>query len=216
MPSAILQEKRRKARQSRFRSASSTRCLEDSDALPLRSIEDTIDCDDLLTKSETSAGVPEPPPLRALLLMPRVSITILNYGLFSFCDMCRRVLTPLMWSTSSEHGGLGFTPYTIGLTMGIYGIINMLVQAKFLGKAIQYFGARKLFIVSFAARLVILSCLPLENYIARHTGGADWRVWTVIIFQLVMDCITTASYSELTLQTLANIVDIYYQVQLRY
>ena len=90
--------------------------------------------------------------------------------------------------------------------MGIYGIINMFIQAKFLGKAIQYFGARKLFIVSFAARLVILSCLPLENYITRRAGGADWRVWTIIMFQLVMDCITTASYSKLTFsQTLANI-----------
>ena len=103
-----------------------------------------------------------------------------------------------MWSTSLEHGGLGFTPYTIGLTSGIHGIVNVFVQAMFLGKTIRYFGARNVFIVTFATRLAIISCLPLEKYIAQRTGGIDWRVWSVIVVHLAIDCIATASYSELT------------------
>ena len=120
--------------------------------------------------------------------------------------MKRRVLTPLMWSTSLKHGGLGFTPYTIGLTMGISAAVNLFVQVMFLGKAIRFFGARKVFIISLVALFVALVCFPLEKYIAQRTGGTDWRVWTVVIVQVVMYCMVTPAYSKLNvLQMLANI-----------
>ena len=188
----------------RSRSASSTNLLENSDGLDYRSIGEH--CDGLLTESENTAGAPQPPPLRALLLMPRVSIAVINAGVFFFCDMNRHVLTPLMWSTSLEHGGLGFTPYTIGLAMGIYGVVNLLVQATFLGKVIRCFGARKVFRFSLVALFVVFACFPLEKYIAQRTGSTDWRVWTVIIVQLVMYCLVTPSYGEsIVLQMLANV-----------
>ena len=156
--------------------------------------------------SENSAGVLQPPPLRTLLLMPRVSIVLINFGFFSFCDMSRRILTPLMWSTSLEHGGLGFTPYTIGLAMGISAVVKIFFQATFLGKAIRYFGAKKLFTVSLVALLVALACFPLEKYIAQHTGGTDWQVWTVITIHLMMYCVITPAYSKSnSLQMLANV-----------
>ena len=197
LPSAILQEKLRKAKKSRSRSTSSTSLLENSDSLDYRSIGDTTEhCGRLATESENSVGAPQPPPLRALLLMPRVSIAVLNSSVFFFCDMNRHVLTPLMWSTSLEHGGLGFTPYTIGLAMGIFGVVNMFIQATFLGKIIRYFGPRNVYISSLVAYLVALLCFPLEKYFAQRTGGTDWRVWTVITVQLGMYCLITPSYGE--------------------
>ena len=197
LPSAILQEKRRNAKKLRSRSTSSTSLLEDGDVRQYHSTGDAMQrSDGSFPEPEDSTEVPRPPPLRTLLLMPRVLIAIINYSFFSFCDMYRHVLTPLMWSTSLEHGGLGFTPYTIGLTMGIYGAVNMLFQVTFLGNVIRYFGPRKVFIVSFAAFLVALFCFPLEKYIAQRTGGTDWRVWTVIIVHLAMHCLITPSYSE--------------------
>ena len=109
LPSAI-QEKRRKANKLGSRSTPSTSLLEDCDVLQYRSISGTVQrSDDSLTESENSVGVPQPLPLQALLLMPRVLIAVTNYGVFNFCDMHRNVLTPLMWSTSLKHGGLGFT-----------------------------------------------------------------------------------------------------------
>jgi hypothetical protein len=204
LPSAVLQEKHRKAKtQSLSRPTSSTSLLEDSDDLHYGSIGDTIErCDG----SENSVGVPQPPSLRTLLLMPRVSIVLLNFGFFSFCDMSRRVLTPLMWSTSLEHGGLGFTPYTIGIAMGISAAVKLFIQATFLGKAIRYFGARKLFAASLFALLVALACFPLEKYIAQRTGSTDWRVWTVITIHLMMYCVITPAYSKSNfVQMLANV-----------
>lgn len=203
LPSAILQEKLRKAKKSRSRSASSASLLENSDGLAYRSTGEHRD--GLLTGSENqSVEATPPPPLRALLLMPRVSIAVINSSVFFFCDMNRHVLTPLMWSTSLEHGGLGFTPYAIGLAMGIFGAANMCVQAAFLGKIIRYFGARKVFTASLVAYLVSILCFPLEKYFAQRAGGADWRVWTVIAVQLAMYCLITPAYGESILFALAR------------
>ena len=148
-------------------------------------------CDSSLTDSEVS----QTPPLRALLT-PRVLTAVINLGILAFCDISVQVLIPLMWSTSLEHGGLGFTPYMIGLTLGIYGIVNVSIQVLFLGKLIRRFGPRKVFIVSFSAFLVSLSCFPLEGHLARHAGGADWRVWTVIMVHLVMDSLKFYAYGD--------------------
>ena len=204
LPWAVLQEKYRNAKtQSLSRPTSSTNLLEDGDNLHYGSIGDTIErCEG----SENSVGVPQPPSLGTLLLMPRVSIVLLNFGFFSFCDMSRRVLTPLMWSTSLEHGGLGFSPSTIGLAMGISAVVKLFIQAMFLGKAIRYFGARKLFAASLFALLVALACFPLEKYIAQRTGSTDWRVWTVITIHLMMYCVITPAYSKSPFfQMLANV-----------
>ena len=185
------------------RSTSSANLLEHSDDLHYRSIGDDIHhYDGSLTQSENSLEVPKPPPL----LMPGVLIAVINYGFLCFCDMKRRVLTPLMWSMSLEHGGLGFTPYTIGLAMGISAAMNLFIQAMFLGKAIRHFGARTVFIVSLVTLFVALACFPLEKYIAQRTGATDWRVWTVVIVQLVMYCMVTPAYSKSNaLQMLSNI-----------
>ena len=151
-------------------------------------------------------GVPQPPPLRALLV-PQILIPSLNYGVLSFCDMSIQVLIPLMWTTSLEHDGLGFAPYTIALAFGIYGIANGLIQVILLSKFIRHFGPRNVYIVNFAASLVSFSCFPLEKYLARSAGGVDWRVWIVITVHLAMSCMICICYSELSfLQMLANII----------
>jgi hypothetical protein len=87
LPSAILQEKRRKAKKSGSRSTSSTSLLEDSDALHYRSIEDITRARWFVDGIGKQRVGPQPPPLRALLLMPRVLIAVINYGFLSFCDM---------------------------------------------------------------------------------------------------------------------------------
>ena len=111
-----------------------------------------------------------------------------------------------MWSTSLKHDGLGFPPYTIGLAFGIYGIANVLIQVILLSKFIRYFGPRNVYIVNFAAAMVSFSCFPLEKYLARRAGGADWRVWIVITVHLAMSCMVCICYSESNfLQMLANI-----------
>ena len=200
LPSAVLHQRHLKAKKLRSRPTSSTSLLEDSDALHYHSTGDTLRrCGHVFTESENSAEVTKPPPLRDLLLMPRVLLVITNYGFLNFCELSIQVLTPLMWSTSLEHGGLGFSPYTIGLACAIYGILSVFFQAMVVGKVIRCFGPRRVFIGSNVPLLLSLFCFPLEGYLARSTGHTDWRVWSVIMVHLAMYCLATASYSELTL-----------------
>ena len=121
-----------------------------------------------------------------------------------------------MWSTSLEHGGLGFTPYMIGLTLGIYGVVNVFIQLLFLGKLIRRFGPRKVFIVSFPAFLVSLSCFPLEGHLAQHAGGADWRVWTIIMVHLVMDSLKFYAYGDSILRRWRTTLNSSHQVRFRF
>ena len=130
-------------------------------------------------------------------MTPQVLTALIVHGILCFCDISIQVLIPLMWSTSLEHGGLGFTPYTIGLTLGIFGAVNVSLQVMLLGKLIRRFGPRKVVIVSFPAFLLSLSCFPLEGYFARRAGGADWRVWTVIMVQLTMDSLKFYAFCKL-------------------
>jgi MFS family permease len=193
LPSAVLQQRHRKEKMWHHKSTSTTSLLEDRDAFHYRSIEDNTHHS---VGSRKKSEIPQPPPLLALLT-PRVLAVAINQGFVCFCDISMQVLMPLMWSTSLEHGGLGFTPYTIGLTLGIFGVVNVVIQVMFLGKLIRRFGPRKVLIVSFPAFLVSLACFPLEGCLARQTGGADWRVWTVIMVHLVMDSLKHYCYGEL-------------------
>ncbi|KAJ7791347.1 major facilitator superfamily multidrug-resistance, DHA1 sub-family [Mycena olivaceomarginata] len=72
----------------------------------------------------------EPPTLRELLV-PRLVIPLINYGFFCFSQTCYQVLFPLMYSTSIPNGGLGFSPYLIGVTrvcIGAYPLLSFFAQ----------------------------------------------------------------------------------------
>ena len=193
MPLAILQQRRQKERKSGTSSTSSTSLLQDCDTLHYRSIEDNVQ---EFGGSLTESKVRQPPSLLSLIT-PQVLTALIVHGILCFSDISIQVLIPLMWSTSLEHGGLGFTPYTIGLTLGIFGAVNVSLQVMLLGKLIRRFGPRKVVIVSFPAFLLSLSCFPLEGYFARRAGGADWRVWTVIMVQLTMDSLKFYAFCKL-------------------
>lgn len=69
-----------------------------------------------------SADFPEteptaPAPLRQLITRP-VLIAVLNHAFLNFCSMSYDALLPLVYTTPIGLGGLGLTPYSIGLDKG--------------------------------------------------------------------------------------------------
>ena len=137
----------------------------------------------------------KPPALRALLT-PEVITLFVNYSLFTFLDMSMQVLLPLMWSTSVEHEGLSFSPNSIGMMMGAYGMFSALVQLTLLGPLIRCHGARKVYIASFSFSLVTLLGYPIAGYFARRAGHADWKVLCVIAVQLAANAAMPATYGK--------------------
>ena len=182
--------------------ASDSTCLTDSDGtdygtnrthcLSTRSFDSVTGVEDRLQTHEEDQKAPA---LRALLT-PEIITLFVNYSLFTFLDMSVQVLLPLMWSTSIEHGGLSFSPNSIGMMMGAYGMFSALVQLTLLGTLIRRYGARKVYITSFSFLLVTFLGYPIASYFARRAGHADWKVLCVIVVQLAANAAMPIAYGK--------------------
>lgn len=133
--------------------------------------------------TETDDSDMKPPPFRALLVR-QVLIPITSHLFITFVSMSILVLIPLMYSTPIELGGLGFTEYEIGVTLGIWGIANTILQAAFLAKVIRRFGPRRVCIVGYRGFFVSIVLYPVLSFLARRAGRVNLAVWIVIAIQL--------------------------------
>ncbi|GLB44900.1 putative major facilitator superfamily protein [Lyophyllum shimeji] len=125
----------------------------------------------------------EPPPLRVLLTRELV-IAIICHGFIAFLDQSHGVMLPLMLSTSIPLGGLGFDPYTIGMTMGTWGLLNAGFQVVAFPRMMRRFGPHKLCVACFSCSVMTFSAFPMMSMLAKQTGEADYRVWLVLVLQL--------------------------------
>jgi len=123
-------------------------------------------------------------PTLLSLLIRRVVVTIVNYAFLAFIDQCMVVLQPLMYSSSIPLGGLGFSSFTIGIILGVWGIINGIISIFAFPKVLHRFGVRMLYIVAFASYLVCLVAFPVMSVLAKRSGSVDAKVWTILILQL--------------------------------
>jgi len=128
--------------------------------------------------------VEKPLPLRSLLTR-LVLITMANNAMLSFLDMASEALTPLVWSTPVESGGLSFSPVSIGFWMSVYGCMNSVFQFAVFPRIIGDFGLRSVFVASTALCALIFAMFPLENLVLRHAiGGPNPTIWLLILLQL--------------------------------
>jgi hypothetical protein len=149
------------------------------------------------TQSPPSNDDLGPRSVSYLLKLPEVQAILINFGFLGFCDISAQVLTPLMWSTTIEHGGLGLSPYTIGMVMGSYGVINAFLQLMFLGKIIRRFGPRRVHMVCFSSLLASFLSFPIATFFARRANGMDWKVWASVIASLVTQSTRSGAYGNL-------------------
>ncbi|GLB44887.1 putative transporter [Lyophyllum shimeji] len=196
LPSAVLQEKKRKAAATAVPHASpgpTTGLLLAENGPTYGSVPSS----DATVEAGALGEAPEaPPPLRDLLV-PRVMTTLLVYSFLAFVDMSCQVLQPLVYSTSTSLGGLGFDPYRIGSIMGTWGVINTIVQLTFLGRIIRKLGARNVQILAQLSYAISLSLYPLLSFLAKRAHGADGLVWTVLVTQLILAMSNNAAYASI-------------------
>lgn len=91
---------------------------------------------------------------------------------------------PLIYSTPINLGGLGLSPYQIGLIMGIWGFLNAFVQINLLGKVIKKYGASRVYRISYSCFFVCFLTYPTSTYLARRNGGVGVGTWISILVQL--------------------------------
>jgi hypothetical protein len=101
-----------------------------------------------------------------------------------------------MYSSSISLGGLGFSSFTIGIIMGVWGVINGIISIFAFPKVLRRFGVRRLYIVAFASYLVCLAAFPVMSTLAKRSGTVDAKVWTVLILQLSFYVLAYMGYGK--------------------
>jgi hypothetical protein len=135
----------------------------------------------------------EPPPFMSLLARS-LAIPLVNHAFISYLDQSHQVLLPLMFSTSIPLGGLGFDPFTIGLTMGTWGILNALFQLVAFPRTLKWLGPRRMYITCFSCFFITFPAFPVLSMLAKHSGRVDGFVWAVIVLQLSLFSVVFMGY----------------------
>ena len=145
------------------------------------------------------------PENKPALLNRGLIMVYLNFAILAFLDMGHFVLLPLFYSTSIPLGGLGLDPYKIGLTLGCFGCINAVVQARFLGPLIREFGARKVYIMSFPGLLFCVTLYPIIRHFAQRFGRVNNVVIVCMIIQLSFQVLILSTYGTLSIFSLVQV-----------
>ena len=131
--------------------------------------------------------------LRSLLIRP-LFIPLINYAFTAFLDQSYQVLIPLMFSTSIAQGGLAFDPFTIGVIMASWGVLNALFQVIAFTRVMKWLGPRRMYILSFSCFFFTFLGFPMMSFFAKQAGRVDWKVICVLVVQMLFFSIVYMSY----------------------
>ena len=134
------------------------------------------------------------PPFRAVLTKP-VILSIANYLFLSFIDMAVFTLQPVFLATPIHLGGLGLSPPAIGSYLGTFGLLCGAAQGLLFSKAVNFFGLKRLFLVSLSCFIPLFALFPIISYLVRECGRSP-VVWTLVASQLLLTCITEFTFGE--------------------
>ncbi|KAJ7204628.1 major facilitator superfamily domain-containing protein [Mycena haematopus] len=124
------------------------------------------------------------PSIRSLMVR-QVLVPLGCFAALLFTETSYSVLIPLMYSTSIEHGGLGFSSFQIGMIMGLWGVLNVIWQGVAVSRIIRHFGPRAVHIFGHSSLLVGFSMFIAMNAIARAYGGVTPAVWALVVVQFL-------------------------------
>jgi len=134
------------------------------------------------------------PPLRAVLTKP-VVLSIANYFWLAFIDVALLALQPLFYATPIHLGGLGMPPATIGLCLGIFGLLDGIAQGLVFPKVVRRVGLKKLFVTCLFSFVPLFALFPIINHFARERGLSP-AVWALVVFQLMINCVTEMAFGR--------------------
>ncbi|KAH7877903.1 major facilitator superfamily domain-containing protein [Lentinula edodes] len=159
---------------------SSTSTLED-----LESDQETVLASDSEDEEDSKVDAETPATLK-LLLIPEVLFPIANYSLIALLDSSYTVLIPLTYTTSVAAGGLGLTPFHVGIILSVWGAANIPFPIFCIPRLINRFGARTINFVGVCSFLVGFGSLWGLSVLAGAVGYANWLVWALIPLQFLL------------------------------
>ncbi|KAJ3834548.1 major facilitator superfamily multidrug-resistance, DHA1 sub-family [Lentinula raphanica] len=154
--------------------------------------------------SESPLSVEAPPSTIDLLRDPRMMISLLGMGFLAFTDMSYQVLIPLIYTTSFPVGGLGLSPYQVGLIMGIFGFANGIWNWAVLTKFLKKIGPKRTFVIGYSFFLVHFALLWVIRDVAAFSGGMTPFVWALLVFQLFVSTVIVTAFNAMHLLIVLN------------
>lgn len=148
------------------------------------------------TSTTATIETPPPPTFTGLLSYPVLRITLLNRGFLAFTEMAYGVLIPLVYSTSISIGGLGLSPYQLGITMGIYGFGGGVLNVLVLKRILKRLGPRKTYIFSYSTLFIDLGMFWVLRAVVSHYGEVNGVVWALISAQLLVSTFIHLMWSK--------------------
>ncbi|KAI6106095.1 major facilitator superfamily domain-containing protein, partial [Pisolithus thermaeus] len=136
-----------------------------------------------------------PVPLSTLLTTNSVMLPIANYGMLALVDIALFSLVPLFYATPVEIGGLGLSPFAIGVCMMAFGTGNGLFQMIFVARAVDYFGERRVFCSAVLAFFPIIVAFPTMSWVIQAQREVGPAIWALILVQLLSWAVVDMSYA---------------------
>ncbi|KAL4259193.1 MFS transporter superfamily protein [Pleurotus pulmonarius] len=138
-----------------------------------------------LASSSASSPSSSTYSIRTLLHTPSIVFSLINLAFLAFADQSIQVILPLSFSTPTSLYGLAFPPYTIGVTLGLFGLLNGLYQIFVLPLLTRRFGFKGVHRFAFGVGLtgVLLGYVAIGDGV-RIRGEVDRVVWTLIVLLL--------------------------------
>ncbi|KAL0064012.1 hypothetical protein AAF712_009080 [Marasmius tenuissimus] len=120
------------------------------------------------------------------IVIPNRSLqrTLTCHAFQAFTQMSHRVVLPLVYSTSIPEGGLGLSPFQIGMILAIYGVCNALLQILVYNPILKQLGPKRMFTLSYSFHLIRVLVMMLARIVAAQAGRVNWLVWTLIVAQM--------------------------------
>ncbi|KAF8513960.1 MFS general substrate transporter [Gautieria morchelliformis] len=134
-------------------------------------------------------SLPSPPSIREVLT-PRVRIAILNNGANALLAIVFSYLHPLILSTPIPLGGLGLDAPTIGLILGLNGVVNSVFQVVFFAPLHRRLGTKTTFRGGLTVYFIVYLSWPLMSHFAKREGKVDAAVITVLAIQQVASAVS--------------------------
>ncbi|CAE7170299.1 unnamed protein product [Rhizoctonia solani] len=131
-------------------------------------------------------------PMKSVLTR-RACIAIANYAFLAFSDITYLSLLPVVFAVSVKNGGLGFSSRTIGLILGLQGLVTGLFQVCFFAPLHRRFGNKKIYVTGYLCYLLLILSLPIMHALAKSEMNS--AIWVVLGLLLVISCPAYTTFS---------------------
>ncbi|KAH7345487.1 major facilitator superfamily domain-containing protein [Rhizoctonia solani] len=127
------------------------------------------------------------------ILTKRTRIAIMNYACLAFSDIAYLSLLPVVFAVSVKDGGLNFSPRTIGLILGLQGIVTGLFQVLFFAPLHRRFGNKKLYVMGYLCYSLLILSLPVMHAFA--VLEMRRAIWIVLGLLILFSCPAFMTFS---------------------